>query len=225
MDAGGGDVALIDLTRTIYAGMPRIPILPEVEFRPLFRFELGHPLNISELKLATHAGTHVDAPYHFVPEGTTIDQVPLDQLCGPAVVVPIKRAGGEPIPAADLEASPVSIQSGDIVLLYTGWDAKFQDPEYSHHPYLSEEAAHWLVQRRAKMVGLDCITVDMPTPMRPPGFKFPVHHILLENGVLIIENLTNLGRVAGRRVQLYAFPLSIQGSDAAQARVVAETAD
>lgn len=213
---------LVDLSQTIYAGMPRIHVLPEVDFQPVRRIAQGHPLNISELKIATHAGTHVDAPWHFVPNGRTIEQIPLDDLCGTAVVVAVRRAGGEAIPAADLEGSPEPIRPGDVVLLATGWGAKFGTLEYDLHPYISEEAAHWLVRRKVKLLGVDMITVDLPTSMRPTPFGYPAHHILLENGVLIIENLTNLEALAGRRVTVYAFPLGIRGSDAGQARVVAE---
>jgi kynurenine formamidase len=216
-------MALIDLSQTIHAGMPRIHVLPEVEFHAVRRIQQGHPLNISELKIATHAGTHVDAPWHFVPDGRTIDQVPLDQLCGTAVIVPIRRNGGEAIPAEDLEGSPEPIRAGDIVVLATGWGEKFNTPAYDLHPHVSEDAARWLVARRVKMLGLDTITVDLPTSMRPTPFAFPIHHILLENNVLIIENLANLQSIAGRRVKLYAFALAIRGSDAGQARVVAET--
>jgi kynurenine formamidase len=215
-------VMLIDLSQTIHAGMPRIHVLPEVEFAAVRRIDKGHPLNISELKIATHAGTHVDAPWHFVPNGPTIEQVPLEQLCGTAVIVPIKRQGGEPIPADDLERSPEPIRRGDIVVLATGWGAKFQTPDYDLHPYVSDEAARWLVDRGVKMLGVDMITVDLPTSMRPSPFSYPAHHILLENNVLIIENLANVEALAGRRVMLYAFPLGIRGSDAGQARVVAE---
>jgi kynurenine formamidase len=215
-------MVLIDLSQPIYAGMPKIPVLPEVELHPVRRIEEGHPLNISELRIATHAGTHVDAPWHFVPNGKTIDQVPLEQLSGSAVIVPIHRRAAEPIPAADLEAAPEPIRAGDIVVLATGWGAKFRTIEYEVHPYVSEEAARWLVERGVKMLGLDLITVDLPTSMRPNPFGYPVHHILLENDVLIIENMTNLEAVAGRRVQLYAFPINIRGADAGQARVVAE---
>jgi kynurenine formamidase len=215
-------MALIDLTQQIHAGMPRIHVLPEVEFHPVRRIDQGHPLNISELKIATHAGTHVDAPWHFVPNGRTIEQVPLEQLCGTAVVVKIDRGPGEPIPAADLEASPEPVRAGDIVVLATGWGAKFHEPEYDVHPYISEELARWFVDRKVKMLVVDMITVDLPAPLRKQPFPYPAHHILLENDVLIIENISDARSLAGRRVKLYAFPLSIRGSDAGQARVVAE---
>jgi kynurenine formamidase len=213
---------LLDLSQTIRAGMPKIHVLPDVEFHPVRRIAQGHPLNISELKIATHAGTHVDAPWHFVENGRTIEQVSLDQLCGTTVVVPIRRGPGEPIPAADLEASREPIRSGDIVFLSTGWGAKFETPEYNVHPYLAEDAAQWLVDRKVKLLGVDMITVDLPTSLRPTPFAFPIHHILLENDVLIIENLTNLDRIEERRLTVYAFPLPIGGSDAGHARVVAE---
>lgn len=216
-------MTLVDLSRTIYAGMPKIPILPEVEFHPVVRIADGKPLNVSVIRIATHAGTHVDAPWHFDPNGNTIDQVPLEQVCGPAVVISVSRGGGEAIPLGDLERADV--RAGDIVLIHTGWGDKFESPEYANHPYLSEEVARWMVEKQVKMMGIDAITPDMPTPMRPPDFKFPIHHILLDNDVLIIENLANLDRVAGQRVRLYAFPLKIQGSDGGQARVVAEVTE
>jgi kynurenine formamidase len=87
---------------------------------------------------------------------------------------------------------------------------------------VSEDAARWLVARGVKMLGLDTLTPDLPTSMRPANFTFPIHHILLENNVLIIENLAHLEQLAGRRVKVYAFPLAIRGSDAGHARVVAE---
>ena len=215
-------MAFVDLSHTIYAGMPRIHVLPEVEFAAVRRIEQGHPLNISELKLATHVGTHVDAPWHFVPNGRTIDQIPLDDLSGPAVVVPVQRGAGEPITAEDLERSPEPVREGDIVVLYTGWSDKFDSEEYDHHPYIGEDAAQWLVNRKAKMLAVDLITVDLPQAMRPTPFAYPVHHKLLENDVLIAENLTNLRSLVGKRVKLFAFPISIKGSDASQARIVAE---
>jgi kynurenine formamidase len=138
------------------------------------------------------------------------------------VIVPVARGGGEPIPAADFDASPEPVHPGDIVVLSTGWGVKFDGPEYDMHPYLSEDAARWLVARQVKMLAVDMITVDMPTSLRPTPFTYPIHHILLENNVLIIENIADVRGIAGRRVQLYAFPLSIRGSDAGQARVVAE---
>jgi kynurenine formamidase len=79
-----------------------------------------------------------------------------------------------------------------------------------------------MVRKGIKMFGIDCITVDLPTPLRPKGFDFPVHKTLLGNNVLIAENVTNLGPVVGRTCRILAFPLRIKGSDAGHARIIAE---
>lgn len=107
-------------------------------------------------------------------------------------------------------------------MLFTGWDEKFESPDYNIHPYLSIDAAEWIVGKGVKLLGIDCITVDLPTPMRQKGFEYPVHRILLGNGVLIAENVANLGKVAGKKSRILALPLKVKGSDAGHARIVAE---
>ncbi len=107
-------------------------------------------------------------------------------------------------------------------MLFTGWDEKFESPDYNIHPYLSIDAAEWIVGKGVKLFGIDCITVDLPTPMRQKGFEYPVHKILLGNGVLIAENVANLGKIAGKKNRILALPLKVKGSDAAHARIIAE---
>src|SRR5215212_9160834 len=109
-------MALVDLSHDIYAGMPQVPILPDVEVSCLFRIAEGKPLNISKLTIASHAGSHIDAPYHAFEDGKTIDQLPLETFVGPAAVVPFKKQGGEAISPDDLENSGVRVERGDILL-------------------------------------------------------------------------------------------------------------
>ncbi len=213
---------MVDLSRLIYDGMPKIPALPEVHVQKCLSLEKGHPLNVTELSLACHAGTHVDAPIHIVPTGKSIEELPLDAFVGPGAVIAVKKQGGEEVTARDLEASGVPVSRGDILMLYTGWDEKFESVDYNLHPYLSVDAAEWMVQKGIKMFGIDCITVDLPTPLRPKGFDFPVHKTLLGNNVLIAENVTNLGSIVGKRTRIMALPLRVKGSDAGHARVIAE---
>lgn len=213
---------MVDLSHVIYDGMPKIPALPEVHVKKFFSLEKGHPLNVTELALPCHAGTHVDAPIHIVPNGKSIDEMPLDAFIGPGAVISVKKTGGEQVTASDLERSGVAVNRGDILMLHTGWDEKFESPDYNLHPYLSVDAAEWIVKKGVKLFGIDCITVDLPTPLRPKEFDFPVHRELLGNGVLIAENVTNLGKVVGRKSRILALPLSVKGSDAGHARIVAE---
>jgi kynurenine formamidase len=106
----------------------------------------------------------------------------------------------------------------------TGWGAYFEsDPDrYRMHPYLAEDAAAWLVERRVKLVVLDVPTPDQPEAGRPQGFDWPVHHALLEGGVLIAENAARLDQVAGRRFTAYAFPIPFVEGDGSPVRLVAE---
>ena len=84
---------MVDLSRLIYDGMPKIPVLPDVHVQKFFSLDKGHPLNVTELSLPCHAGTHVDAPVHIVPNGKSIEQLPLDAFVGPGAVIPVKKNG------------------------------------------------------------------------------------------------------------------------------------
>ena len=220
--ASEGKMEIVDLSRIIYDGMPKVPVLPEVHVKKFFSLEKGHPLNVTEISLPCHAGTHIDAPLHIVPNGKSIEELPLDSFVGPGAVIPVQKRGGEQVTSRDLESSGVSVNRGDIVMLFTGWDEKFESPDYNLHPYLSVDAAQWMVKKGVKMFGIDCITVDLPTPLRPKGFDFPVHRTLLGNGILIAENVANLGAIVGKRTRIMALPLRVKGSDAGHARIVAE---
>ena len=213
---------MIDLSRIIYDGMPKIPMLPDVHVQRFLSLEKGHPLNVTELSLPCHAGTHVDAPVHIVPIGKSIDELPLESFAGNGAVISVTKNGGEEVTVKDLESSGVEVKRGDILMLHTGWDEKFESLDYNVHPYLSVDAAEWMVKRGIKMFGIDCITVDLPTPLRPKGFDFPVHRTLLGNNVLIAENVTNLASIVGKQTRILALPLRIRGSDAGHARIIAE---
>ncbi|MCZ6546962.1 MAG: cyclase family protein, partial [Deltaproteobacteria bacterium] len=170
---------MIDLSRVIYDGMPKIPVLPDVHVQRCLSLEKGHPLNVTEISLACHAGTHVDAPVHIIDNGKSIEEIPLEDFVGPGAIIPVKKMGGEEVTARDLEDSGVPVSRGDILMLFTGWDEKFESPDYNIHPYLSIDAAEWIVGKGVKLLGIDCIRVDLPTPMRQKGFEYPVHRILL----------------------------------------------
>lgn len=210
----------IDLAHPYHERMTHIPAGGPPCIRTLLDIERD-PFNLQELRLVSHLGTHVDAPLHFIRGGRTIDTYALGDLAGEGWVLPISGGPSEAITARDLEGTGAPVEWGQIVLLATGWDRKFSTPDYHTHPYLSDEAARWLLDRRVKLVGVDCFSADMPVPLRSAGFDWPVHHLLLGNGILIAENLANLTSVAGRRLTIGAFPLKIEGGDGAPARIFA----
>lgn len=212
----------IDLSHPLWPGMPKIPVLPEVERHQIASIADGAALNISAITLALHVGTHIDAPSHAVDGGRSIDELPVERFSGSAVVTRVDRKPGEQITVDDVLAGGPAPEPGEFLLVATGWSTKFESPDYGDHPSLSPELAEWAVERGIPFLGVDLITPDLPVHRRPAGFDYPVHRTLLGNDVLIAENLTGLEPLGGRRVRLLAFPLAVRGGDAGPARIVAE---
>lgn len=216
-------MTLIDLTQTFRDGMFSQHLFPPVCVERCIAIE-ERGLNVTKLDVCVHHGTHLDAPRHFIRDGPSVETLPLDAVSGPGVGISVSRGACEPVTASDLETAGPLVREGDIVLLHTGWGNYFAtDPErYQLHPYLSEDAAGWLLERRIKLLAVDLPTPDMPEPVRAAGFAWPVHHLLLEGGVLIAEHLAHVDQVAGRRFRAFAFPLPIAGADGSPIRFVAE---
>src|SRR5690349_4771062 len=124
-------MALVDLSRLIYAGMPKIPILPDVEIHKVTSIADGAPLNIGAMQIAFHCGTHIDAPVHAIPDGRTIDQMPLEVFSGWATIIPVQVDGDKQITMAHIDGAPVRPQRGDIIFFHTGWDEKFESADYN----------------------------------------------------------------------------------------------
>jgi arylformamidase len=208
-----------DLSQSYRNGMPHAPTIPALSIQQIKSIP-SDGLSVTQLSLATHIGTHIDAPTHFFEEGASIDEIPLDVLIGPAVCVSVEKAGAEEIRAQELAEATRDASPGDALLIRTGWGAKFWTEEYNDHPYLSEDAARWIVNQHFRLVGLDTVTPDLPGHLRSPSFNFPIHHILLGNGVLVMEHLF-LEEVIGRRFELFIGALKIAAGDGAPSRVLA----
>jgi arylformamidase len=215
-------MTLVDLSHPIWPGMPKIPILPDVELAEVTSIAAGAPMNITALTLALHVGTHIDAPAHVRAGAATIDRIPVERFDSFAVVAGVDREPGEEITVDDVLSAAPAPQRGDFLFVATGWGEKFTTDAYTDFPSLSVDLAEWAVEQGIGMVGVDLITPDLPVPRRPAGFTFPVHHTLLDNGVLIAENLTGLAGLAGQRVRVRAFPLAVRDGDAGPARILAE---
>jgi arylformamidase len=142
-------------------------------------------------------------------------------MTGEGVVIRLEKAVNEEIGVDDHAAAKPKIEPGDIVAIDTGWSGRWGTPEWNRHPYLSLEAAQWLVDQKVKLVAVDTATPDLPYDLRPKDFQFPVHCLLLKDGVLISEQIANLHKLGGRRVEFLFCPLSIEGCDGAPARVLA----
>lgn len=171
---------------------------------------------VSHIESALHMGTHIDAASHF-KQGGDIDTYPMENFVGEGVILDLRRDGAVAIDRDDLESASPAIRTNDIVFINTGY-AKRDDPlSVREHPYLTLDAACWLVDRKIKLLGVDVQTPDMAPSIRPSeGFDWPVHHTLLPRGILIIENLgPGLELVTGHRVEILAVPLRVRGADGA----------
>ena len=180
-------------------------------------------MNVTRIDMVCHIGTHVDAPSHMLADGPDFDQVPASQLhgCGAVWHVDVQPFGS--ITREMLQAQRPALRDGDMLLLHTGWAQRFGTDSYLDNPALTVDAAEWLVAQGIKLLGLDFITPDLAISRRPPGFDWPVHQVLLSNGVLIAENLAEYGQLAGERIELVCGALNIQGADGSPARILART--
>jgi arylformamidase len=213
----------VDLRQPFYEGMPFSKVLGPPSIKHIsHKITDKVQVNVTEYQFTTHIGTHVDAARHFVPDGPTIDQYPFERFVGDGVVWDMRGIKAEAITAEQLKKARPEIKKGDIVLIYTGWAEKYGTDSYHVHPYLREDAARWIVEKKVNIIGFDTLTLDLPVPLRKEGFDFPVHRILLGNDVLVIEHLgPNLARVAGKRLIIGAFPLKIVGADGAPSPIFA----
>lgn len=208
----------VDCTQPISPGMPKMGFLPEPGFETLRSLD-QHGVQVSQLHICTHLGTHVDAPAHFIRGGKHIHEFPATRFITEGVVWRVRARPMAPITAEDFKG--LEVRPGDALFLATGWGERSHEPIYNEHPYLDEVACRWLVEREVSIVGLDFLTPDMAPSLRPPDFQYPAHRTLLGNDVLIIENLTNLAQVGNRRVEVFAPPLYVRANvEAAPARVL-----
>jgi kynurenine formamidase len=214
----GAHIPWTDLSHPITETLSRIPFFPQPRIGRWMNYP---PANVTEIQMIVHHGTHFDAPRHFVADGPTIDQVPLNRLYGQGVIWHIQMPPRGRIGVAELERATPAMQRGDIVLIDTGWWKQVNTDTYEDHPVLTAEAAEWFVTHGAKLVGVDSSSPDEAVHYRSSDFNYPVHHTLLSNGVLIAEHLTNLSDLAGQRVEIMFLGINLVSSDGAPARVVA----
>ncbi|MFC2066430.1 cyclase family protein [Chloroflexota bacterium] len=213
---------LVDLTRPFVAGGMHPKPQMDIEMTAVRTIEKDG-MNILRICFGNHIGTHLDGPKHIIPGGKSLDELPLESFYGTGVVLDLRRGPNEAITARDLESAKPTIEKGDVVLLNTGWSAKFGTTDYrQNHPYLGVDAAAWLVEKNVRMVGIDTTSLDLPHSLRKEGFTHGALRTLLENSIPAIHNLTNLEAVVGKRAIIMALPIKFSGSDGSPARVVAQ---
>lgn len=201
---------VIDISPQLRQPMPTYPGNPVYSIRTVRSVEEGERSTLSQITLGTHAGTHVDAPSHFIAGEAPLEDMGLEALVGTARVIALDVA--EQIERADLE--PHLITRGERIVLKTRngalWDKDAFDPEYV---FLSVDAARYLAE-----VGIACLGVDYLS-VGGKGNGVEVHQALLGAGILLIEGL-DLRAVEPGEYDLVCLPLRLAGAEAAPARAI-----
>jgi arylformamidase len=192
-----------------------MPVWPDSTGFRLLRtqsLENGDPSNVSRLDCDVHTGTHIDAPRHFLKNGATVEQLPLDTLIGPAIVAYLPNV--TEIAASDMAA--LSLPDGTKrLLLKTSNSALWAKQQGFDTGFvgLTADAAKWIVERGISLVGVDYLSVQKY------GDGPETHLILLGAEVVILEGIDLSGAEAGQ-YELICLPLKITGAEGAPARAV-----
>lgn len=179
-------------------------------------------VNVLGVRMGSHSGTHVDAPYHFVDEGARVDAMDLGLFLGPGVIVDVR--GKKPrarITVGDLQPYESRLSAGVVAVLRTGWEEHYGGPAYYDHPFLDRRAAELILDAGVKTVAVDALSIDetVPDGVSPEGF--PAHRAILGAGGVVAENLTNLEAVDFPNPTISVLPVKLGGSDGAPVRAVA----
>ena len=204
---------IYDISLPISPDLPVWPGDPSVQLERFARIEDGETANVSRVAMGVHTGTHVDAPYHFLADGSKVEQMQLKILIGRAYVVHLPET--TLITAQVLQAAGIPPRTRRLLF-------KTRNSEHwsNHTPgfqedfvALSADGARYLVERGVRLVGVDYLSVA------PFNDAVPTHQILLQAGMIIVEGL-DLSRVAQGRYTLYCLPLFLKGADRAPARAI-----
>lgn len=203
-------MSLIDLTHAFDEAIPVYPGDPPTVFRRAAEIATEGYLSV-EVTAGMHAGTHIDAPAHMFSNGDDIASIPLDRCIGRGVLIDVRNRA---VIDEDL-LSGVELRKGDIVLLMSGRSGAYRSPEYFHDaPVVTEACARALADAGISMLGIDFASPDAP--------PFATHRLLLDRGILIIENLANLETLVNAgNFEVIAMPVKI-AAEAAPARVIAK---
>ncbi|MHB1654211.1 MAG: cyclase family protein [Desulfitobacteriaceae bacterium] len=220
---------IVDLTLELSDGLKTYASHPALEIKDASTFASSRGRYIPPcngfaskwLGLSDHSGTHIDAPSHFVENGDSIDQIPVEKLMGTAIMLDCShKKPDELVTAYMLEEAEkrqgLYVESEDIVLVRT-YEGLWGDDGFFKAKSFSEDAARWFAEKEVAIVGLDLANADESSNMARP-----VHLTLLSQSILIIENLCNLDQLPiHSRFTFICTPLRLKGATASPIRALA----
>lgn len=175
---------------------------------------------MTNITMVSHIGTHIEVPYHLLPDRFDLAAMPIDVFCGSAVILDftsIQRREEISAERVKKEADRIGgITPGDIVLCNIGYADRYGETGYGDSPYFSEAAITWLSDSGMKMMGVDAGGIEIPASEEHVN-----HMALFQKNIPLIENIANLSKLTKTRFYLTAFPYPITGVEAFPIRVVA----
>jgi kynurenine formamidase len=162
----------------------------------------------------------MDAPYHFAKNGQKIHQISLDRLIGKATIIKLHKTKNTTITKSDItlfEKKNGTIPNRSSVFFFTGWQKNLKKNNYfTENPGLAISAAKYLASKKINLVGIDSPSIDLGKDE-----SFSVHHILLKNNILIVENLANLNKISSNEFNFTILPLKLKDATGSPVRAVA----
>jgi len=204
----------IDLTHPMRDGQPSFPGDPILRMSAHATIEKNR-CNVTQLAMGSHQGTHLDAQFHFIPDGKRLDEMPLEWFYGPATLLRIPKQARAEITIADLKPFENRLVTGARIIYETGWHRHYGEADYfTDFPSLTQEAASYLAARGIRLLGM-----DTPTPSRD---YYEVHHLLQQKPaeIVIVESLAHLDALP-EDFLFIGFPLRFEGGDGSPIRAVA----
>ncbi len=181
----------------------------------VFKLSDGAESEVSRWLIGAHTGTHIDAPRHFVPDGKTVEALPLETFVGPVRVVDVAAQGDEPITAETVRNAKLN---GDKRVLFRTSNSQQRMVKKEFSKYwvgIRADAAQALVDAGVLLVGIDYVTIEAADQTD----KWPTHHILCGAGVVILEG-AKLINIADGRYFMCCLPMRLKGSEAAATRTI-----
>ncbi len=203
-----------DISVSLSPNVPTWPGDPKIVLERFSKMEEGAEVNVSRLEMCVHTGTHIDAPYHFIADGSAVDSLALDWLVGPAQVVElpddVRRISRSVLENLEIpeDCSRLLFKTSNSALWARG-EAEFR----SDYVALTNDGAEYLVARGIQLVGIDYLAIASFDQLTP------THLTLLGAKVVVIEGL-DLSKVEAGRYTLICLPLKLSGAEGAPARVV-----
>jgi kynurenine formamidase len=202
---------LVDVSHVVehgmitYKGLPA-PLVCDFLSREQSRshYAPGTEFHIGKVEMVANTGTYLDAPFHRYAAGKDLSELPLDRLANlEGVVIPADPSRGRAVGRAAFRGRDLR---GRAVLVRTGWDAHWRTDRYFEgHPYLTKDAAEYLLEAGAALVGIDSLNIDDTGDL-----SRPVHTLLLAAEVPIVEHLRGLGRLPGAGFRFFAVPVKVK---------------